>query len=110
MASSKDFLDFVMEQISDLGDIASRPMMGEYVIYYQGKVVGGIYDNRFLLKETDSAKQLLIADGVQPQTDIPYPGAKEMLVADIDDRELTCRLIRTIVNDLPPRERRATRT
>ena len=109
MASSKDFLDFVMDQISDLGDVASRPMMGEYVIYYQGKVVGGIYDNRFLLKETDSARQLLIADGVQPQTDIPYPGAKEMLVADIDDRELTCRLIRAIGDDLPT-QKRAPRT
>ena len=66
MASSKDFLDFVMDQISDLDDVASRPMMGEYVIYYQGKVVGGIYDNRFLLKESIAKGLLLVVPNDAP--------------------------------------------
>ena len=101
MASSKDFLEFVMEQIAGLGEVASRPMMGEYVIYYRGKVVGGVYDNRFLLKNTASARALLINEGRPVQTDVPYPGAKGMLVADVDDRDLTCRVIRAIWNDLP---------
>ena len=97
MASSKEYLDFVLEQLSDLPDISSRPMMGEYVIYYRGKVVGGIYDDRFLVKPTASAKKLL-PDGV---SELPYPGAKEMLMADIDDRGLLNRLIPAIADDLP---------
>ena len=101
MASTKDFLEFVMEQIAGLGEVASRPMMGEYVIYYRGKVVGGVYDNRFLLKDTASARALLTREGRPAQTDVPYPGAKGMLVADVDDRDLTCRVIRAIRHDLP---------
>ena len=59
MASSKEYLEFVLEQLSDLNGISHRAMMGEYVIYYQGKVIGGIYDDRFLVKTTDSARRLL---------------------------------------------------
>ncbi len=105
MASSKGFLEYLMEQLSDSADLSYRPMMGEYVIYSQGKVVGGIYDDRFLLKKTKSALELLKDTG-NIQTAIPYEGAKEMLAADIDDRELTCRLIEAIVNDLPEPKKR----
>lgn len=101
MASSREFLDYVMEQISPLGDVSFRPMMGEYVIYYQGRPVGGIYDDRFLIKKTKSAEALAGWDGDFPETDIPYPGAKAMLVADPDDREMTCRLIKAAASDLP---------
>ena len=101
MASTKAFLDFVLEQISDLKEISYRPMMGEYVIYFRGKVVGGVYDDQFLLKPTRSALRLIKDSGNEPQTDIPYEGAKEMLVADIDDREMICRLIEAIESDLP---------
>lgn len=59
MASSKDYLDFVLEQLSELDDITYRAMMGEYIIYYRGKVVGGIYDDRFLVKNTQSAAELM---------------------------------------------------
>ena len=100
MASSKDYLDYVLEQLTDSLDLSYRPMMGEYVIYSQGKVVGGIYDDCFLLKKTKTALELLKDTG-NIQTAIPYEGAKEMLVADIDDKEMTCSLIEAIVSDLP---------
>ena len=71
MASSKEYLDFIMEQLSDLDDISYRPMMGEYILYYRGKVVGGIYDNRFLVKPVKSAVAMM------PEADmeLPYDGA-----------------------------------
>ncbi len=101
MASTREFLDFVLAQIADAGHISSRAMMGEFVIYCGGKVVGGIYDNRFLLKPTKSAVAILDAAGITPQMEIPYPKAKPMIAADIDDSELCCRLIQAIANDLP---------
>ena len=97
MSSSKDYLNFVLEQLSDLQGISSRAMMGEYVIYYQGKVVGGIYDDRFLVKPTKSAKKLL----PDAPLELPYQGAKEMLLPDIDNRELLNRLIPAIAEELP---------
>jgi TfoX/Sxy family transcriptional regulator of competence genes len=102
MASSKDFLQFVLEQLSPLGDVSVRPMMGEYVLYHRERVVGGIYDDRLLLKPTPSAR-LLMPDA---ERDIPYDGAKEMLVADVDDAALTCRVIEAIAADLPEPKRR----
>ena len=87
MASTKEFLDYVLEQLRGLDDISYRPMMGEYVLYYRGKVVGGVYDDRFLLKATKSALQYLEEMGHEIRMDIPYEGAKEMLVTDIDDQE-----------------------
>ncbi|MBR5428734.1 MAG: TfoX/Sxy family protein [Clostridia bacterium] len=97
MASGKDFLAYVLEQLSALDGVSSRPMMGEYVIYYRSKVVGGIYDDRFLVKPTKSAREML-PDASFEQ---PYDGAKEMLAPDVDDRELLCRLIPAIADDLP---------
>ena len=75
--------------------------MGEYIIYYHQKVVGGIYDDRLLLKPTKSALRILDSTGIQRQMELPYEGAKEMLVADIDDSESICQLIRAIAEDLP---------
>ena len=97
MASSKEFLQFVLEQLSALGDVSVRPMMGEYVLYCHDRVVGGIYDDRLLLKPTPSAVQLM----PDAERDIPYDGAKEMLVADADNAELTCRVVEAIAMDLP---------
>ena len=73
MASSKDYLDFILEQLSELDEISHRAMMGEYVLYYRGKVFGGIYDDRFLVKSTKTAKAMM------PEADLelPYDGAKE---------------------------------
>lgn len=101
MASSKEFLEYVLEQLSPLEGVSYRPMMGEYVIYYQGKVIGGVYDDRFLVKPTKNALSVMNAAGREPVMDIPYPGAKPMLTADIDDRELTCRLVQAAADDLP---------
>ncbi len=78
MASSREYLDFILEQLSALEDITWRPMMGEYLIYYRDKLVGGIYDDRFLLKPTPSAVSLL----PDARMETPYEGAKEMLLAD----------------------------
>ena len=76
MASTKEYLDFILEQLSDLDEISFRAMMGEYIIYYRGKVVGGIYDDRFLVKPTKSAMEMM------PNADMeqPYDGAKQMII------------------------------
>ena len=97
MASDKDFLTSVLDQLSDIDGISYRAMMGEYVIYCRGKVVGGIYDDRFLVKPTKSAKKLI----PEPIFELPYEGGKEMIAADIDDRELLNALIPAIADDLP---------
>lgn len=96
MASSKEYLDFVLEQLSGVEDISFRAMMGEYIIYCRGKVIGGVYDDRFLLKPTESAKRLM-PDGI---FELPYPGGKEMILADVDNRALLDELIPAIANDL----------
>ena len=98
MASDKDYLEFVLEQLSSLDEISSRYMMGEYIIYYRGKIIGGIYDNRFLIKPTKSAERL-ISD---VHYAIPYKGAKEMIeVEDIENREFICNLINEMYDELP---------
>ena len=98
MASSKDYLEFVMEQLSELDDITYKAMMGEYIIYYHGKIVGGIYDDRFLVKPTQSAKALM------PEADLelPYEGTKEMLLVDnIDNKEFLRELLESMYDELP---------
>ncbi len=102
MASGKEYLQFVLEQLSELDGISYRAMMGEYVIYYCGKVVGGIYDDRFLVKPTPSAKALL----PDAPYELPYDGGKEMLLPDIDDAELLKTLIPAIAADLPAPKKR----
>ena len=103
MASTKDYLDYILEQLSGLSDISHRAMMGEYILYYQGKVIGGIYDNRFLIKPTKSAKALL----PNAPLELPYEGAKEMLlVEDIEDRELLENLLNAMVDELPAPKKR----
>lgn len=98
MASTKDYLDYILEQLSALDDISSRTMMGEYVLYYQGKVFGGIYDNRFLVKPTKSARALM-PEAIE---ELPYEGAKPMLLVDnIEDREFLAELLNAMVDELP---------
>ena len=100
MASSKEFLQFIMEQLSDLNDISYRPMMGEYIIYYRGKIVGGIYDDRLLVKKTKSALELMPA----AICDFPYDGGKEMLLVDeIDSKEFLTKLFEAMYGELPLR-------
>ena len=98
MASSKDYLEYVLDQLSSLDDISYRAMMGEYIIYYQGKIVGGIYDDRFLVKPTKSALDLM----PDASRELPYEGAKEMLlVEDIDDRDFLNELLNATAYELP---------
>ena len=107
MASTKAYLDFVLEQLAGLDTISYRPMMGEYVLYCDGKVVGGVYDDRLLLKPAKSALRLMREEGLEITTELPYEGAKEMLLADVDRRELLCSMVRSIADDLPaPKERK----
>jgi TfoX/Sxy family transcriptional regulator of competence genes len=103
MASSKGYLDFIMEQLSELEEISSRKMMGEYIIYYRGKIIGGIYDDRFLVKDTESAREM-IPDAVR---ELPYDGAKEMLlVRNLEDRDYLRRLVEAMYEDLPAPKRK----
>jgi len=98
MASKKEYLDFILEQLSPLDGVAYRRMMGEYILYYQGKIIGGIYDDRFLVKRTRAAERLM--PDTAPQT--PYPGAKEMLLVDnVDDPAFLKRLLRAMADELP---------
>ena len=98
MASRKEYLDFILEQLSELEEIAYRAMMGEYIIYYRGKIIGGIYDDRLLVKPVKSAI-LLMPDA---NYELPYEGAKEMLlVNDVDSKDFLTRLFNTMYNELP---------
>ena len=103
MASSKDYLQFILEQLSDLDDISYRPMMGEYIIYYKGRIVGGIYDDRLLVKKTSSALELMPA----AISELPYEGAKEMLSVDeVDSKEFLAKLFEAMYDELPSPKRK----
>jgi TfoX/Sxy family transcriptional regulator of competence genes len=103
MGSSKEYLEYILEQLSDLDDITYKAMMGEYIIYYRGKIIGGIYDDRFLVKPVKSAMEMM------PDADmeLPYEGAKEMLlVDDVEDREFLKTLLEAMYEELPARKKR----
>ncbi len=98
MASSKEYLDFILEQLSGVNGITSKQMMGEYILYINGRIFGGIYDDRFLVKPTKSAKAMM------PDADLelPYEGAKEMLLVDnVDNREFLTELVTAMADELP---------
>ena len=98
MASTKDYLHYILEQLGGLEDITYRAMMGEYVLYFKGKVFGGIYDNRFLVKPVRSARALM----PNAPLELPYESAKPMLlVENPDDREFLTELISAMFSDLP---------
>ena len=98
MASSKDYLEYILDQLSGLDDISYRSMMGEYIIYYRGKVVGGIYDDRFLIKPVKSAVAMM----PDAEMELPYEGAKEMLlVDDVENREFLRELLDAMCDELP---------
>lgn len=98
MASSKEYLDFILEQLSGLEDITYKIMMGEYIIYYQGKIIGGIYDDRLLVKIVKSAISIM----PNARYELPYEGAKEMLlVDDVENKEFLTGLFKAMYNELP---------
>lgn len=99
MASSKEYLNFIMDQLSELENVTYRPMMGEYIIYYKGRIVGGIYDDRFLIKTVKSAVKMM----PDAQKELPYKGAKEMLLVDnVEDKVFLRELFDGIYAELPP--------
>lgn len=103
MASSKEYLYFILEQLSDLDGVSYRPMMGEYILYYRGKIIGGIYDDRLLVKKTRSALELMPA----AICELPYEGAKEMLLVDeVDSKEFLKKLFETMYDELPSPKRK----
>ena len=98
MASSKEYLANILEQLSGLEDTRYRAMMGEYILYYREKVVGGVYDDRFLIKNVTAARESMLDASLER----PYEGAKEMLlVENIEDREFLTDLFNSIYDELP---------
>lgn len=103
MGSTKEYLDFVLEQLSLLDDITYKAMMGEYIIYYREKIVGGVYDNRFLVKNVKSAHEKMLESSLE----LPYEGAKEMLlVDDVENREFLRELFEAMYEELPDPKKR----
>lgn len=105
MSSSKEYLNFILEQLSGVDGITFSSMMGEYIIYLQGKIVGGIYDDRFLVKPVKSAKELM----PNARLELPYEGAKPMLLVDnVDDTEFLTELLNSMFDELPEPKKRGT--
>ena len=103
MASSKEYLIFILEQLSGRDDITYRAMMGEYILYYRERVIGGIYDDRFLVKPVRAAVNLM----PNAEMEVPYEGAKGMLlVDDVDDREYLVKLFEAMYDELPKRKKK----
>ena len=94
MASTKEYLDYILDLLRDVNDITYKRMMGEYILYQDGVIFGGIYDNRFLVKKTKSILDLDL------QEEIPYDGAKPMLLIDSDSSEIVKDIITKVVCDL----------
>ena len=98
MPSSKEYLEYVMDQLSGLQDVTYKAMMGEYIIYYRGKIVGGIYDDRFLVKPVKAALDMR----PDAEMEIPYEGAKAMiLVDDVENRSFLTELLENMYDELP---------
>ena len=103
MASTKGYLDYVLEQLSQVPGVTHRAMMGEYLLYVGGKLVGGIYDDRLLVKPTRAALALL----PEAPREQPYPGAKEMLlVEDMENTTLLEALVEALYEQLPEKKKR----
>ena len=106
MASSKGYLEFILEQLSGTEGVTYRYMMSEYILYVRGKVIGGIYDDRFLVKPTPSAQALMPGAA----RELPYDGAKEMLlVENLEDRDFLRELMEALYEDLPEPKARGKR-
>ena len=103
MATDKEYLEYVKDQLSEAEGVSFRPMMGEYIMYTGGKVAGGIYDNRLLVKPTASAKALM----PDAPYELPYEGAKEMLLVDnLDDRQFLRELLTAMYEELPEKKKK----
>ena len=102
MSSSKEYLDYILEQLSEAGDISYRAMMGEFIIYYRGKSIGGIYDDRFLVKPAEAVSRMM----PDAQQELPYEGANEMLLVDeVEDKAFLKELLEAMYEELPERKK-----
>ena len=98
MATDREYLDFVIGQLSELDEITHRSMMGEYIIYYRGKIAAYVCDNRLLVKPVPSALRLM----PEARLEAPYEGAKNMLLVDnIDDKSFLAELFAKMYDELP---------
>ncbi|MCI5838774.1 MAG: TfoX/Sxy family protein [Christensenellaceae bacterium] len=103
MSTTKEYLSYAAEQLSDLKEISFRPMMGEYVLYYKGKVAGVLSDNRLLIKPVKTAVEMTD----NPVFEIPYPGAKPMLLVErLDDKEFLAELFLAMYDELPEKRKK----
>ena len=103
MASDKEYLEYILEQLAMPEDVSYRAMMGEYVLYYRGKVIGGIYDNRFLVKPVKSAAAMM----PEAERELPYEGAKAMLLVDnVENTEFLQALVKVMYDELPSPKKR----
>ena len=107
MASSREYLDFILEQLSGLEDVSWRGMMGEFILYYKGRIAGGIYDDRLLVKPVKAARELM----PEAEEELPYEGAKPMLLVDnVDNREFLRELFEAMYAELPaPKTKKSAR-
>ena len=103
MASTREYLDFVLEQLSGLDELSSRAMMGEYILYYRGKIFGGIYDDRLLVKPVPMALRLM----PDAEMELPYDCAKVMILVDnVDDRQFLYELVESMWEELPEKKKK----
>ena len=101
MASSAEYLEYVLDLLADVPEVTTRKMMGEYLLYSSGKLFGGIYDDRFLVKDTNASQAVLST------SQVPYDGASEMLLVDIENRDVITDLVVSMLPELPePKKRR----
>ena len=101
MASSPEYLEYVLDLLAEVPDISTRKMMGEYVVYASGKVIGGVYDDHFLVKDTEASRAALSS------AEVPYEGASEMMLVDVEDRGSIAALVANMLPELPePKKRR----
>ena len=100
MASSAEYLEYVLDLLADVSDVTTLKMMGEYLLYSSGKLFGGVYDDRFLVKDTPASRAVLSI------TEIPYDGASAMMLVDIEDRDSVADLVFAMLQELPEQKRR----
>ncbi len=100
MASSAEYLEYVLDLLGDVPDVTTRKMMGEYLLYASGKLFGGVYDDRFLVKDTEASRAVLSV------RELPYEGAQPMLVVDVEDREAIAAMVEKMLKELPEPKRR----
>lgn len=100
MASTSEYLEYVLDLLTGLPEVSSRKMMGEYLLYASGKLFGGVYDDRFLVKDTESSRAVLSA------VEVPYEGASPMLLVDVEDAEVVSAMVVAMLSELPEPKRR----